>query len=162
MIYSKRLQQYVPITVEKVVYENPNYRQITKYIVKDNKIPVGRVSVSDMPNGAYVEFIENFHPNLYGGFGKVADQIEVEHCLCRGLDNFEIYSNAALSSHALHYKRGKRFIPEEVNEIVKKIIENTPVGEKYNTSFLGGVRMFMPQEIIKKYLEIIKKSPLLK
>ncbi len=162
MIYSKKLQQDIPVTVEKVVFDNSNYRRITKYLVKDGKIAVGRVSVSDLPNGVNVEFMENFHPELYKGFGKIADQIEVEHCLNRGLDTFEIVSEAGLNSHAVHYKRGKRFIPDEVNKIVENVIKTTPAGKQYQTSFLGKVKMFMPQEVIKKYINIIKKCALLR
>ena len=161
MIYNKILQRYVPIRVEKTVYEQPNYGRITKYIVKDGKIPVGRVSVSEKSFGVYVEFMEKLNPN-YSHFGEVADQIEVEHGIQQGWKDFEIRSNAALNSHAMHYLRGKRFLPESINEIVKSIIENTPLGEKFRTIQLGSVKMYMPKELIKKYIELAKKNPLLK
>ena len=161
MIYSKKLQSYVPITVTKDTYDLKFYGQFTRYTVKDAKIPVGYVDIRDIKDGINVEFIKNQYPDLYSGFGKVADQLEVEHCLQRGLKKFKIISNAALNSHALHYLRGKRFNSRKVEEQVKKVIEQTPKGEKFNTSFIGRVAMYMPKELIKKYIEIIKKSHLL-
>mgnify|MGYP003571281089 CR=1 FL=1 len=162
MIYSKKLQTYIPIHVDKVVYDNPNYRKITKYTVKDGKIPVGRVSLSDLPNGVFVEFMENLNPELYKNFGYLADQIEVEHCINRDLKDFEIISNASLNSHALHYLRGKRFILDSINQIVRSIIELTPKNQQFQTKFLGSVKMYMPKDIIQKYIEIIKRTPILK
>lgn len=162
MIYSKKLQTFITPTIDKTVFDIPNFRKVTKYVVKDGKIPVGRVSLSDLPNGVYVEFIENFNPNLYKNFGQVADQIEIEHCIGRNLKEFDILSKASLNSHALHFLRGKRFMPDSINQIVKNIIESTPQNQKFQTAFLGSVKMFMPKEVIQKYLEIIKKSPLLK
>lgn len=162
MIYSKKLNSYIPVNVEKKVFYNPNYHNISRYDIKDGKIPVGRVNLSDLPNGVFVEFIENFNPNLYKGLTETAYQIQVEHCLERGLDSFEILSNASLNSHAIHYLKGKRFIPSEINQIVENVIKSTPVGEAYNTKFLGSIKMYMPQELVKKYINIIKKYPLLK
>ena len=161
MIYSKRSGSYIPVTVEKTEHYQPNYGKITRYVVKDGRIPVGRVSLSDTPRGVHVNFMEKFNHN-YSHFGEIADQIEVEHCLKRGLTDFEVESDAALNSHALHYLRGKRFFPETLNDIVKEIIENTPKGESYRTGLLGGIRMFMPKALIQKYIERIKIIPLLK
>lgn len=163
MVYSKILQTNIPVSVTKThSCYLPEYGHFTKYIVKDGKIPVGSIDLIDTMNGVHVEYIENMNPELYSGFSKVADQVEVEHCLKRGLSWFEIESEAALNSHALHYLRGKRFVSEADNEAVRKIIESTPVGQKFDTKKLGKIRMYMPQELIKKYLEIIKKCPLLK
>lgn len=163
MIYSKKLQSYIPVTVDKLRQAAIPYFGIrTEYLVKDGKIPVGKVNLKDTFWGVYVDYIENMNPQLYSGFGTVADQIEVEHCLKRGLDFFEITSEAALNSHALHYLRGKRFELEKDNEAVRKIIESTPVGQKFDTQKLGRIPMFMPWELIEKYLEIIKRCPLLK
>lgn len=163
MIYSKKLQTYIPVTVQKISQTPvPYFGTFTKYMVKDGKISVGKVDLRDTYSGVHVEFIENMNPHLYSGFGTIADQIEVEHCLNRGMDYFEIKSKAGLNSHALHYLRGKRFDSEEDNETVKKIIESTPVGQKFDTQKLGPKAMYMPWELIEKYLEIIKKCPLLK
>lgn len=163
MIYSKKLQSYIPVTVQQVSKTTiPYFGNFTKYMVKDGKIPVGEVKLVDTLCGVKVDFIQNMNPQLYSGFGTIADQIEVEHCLNRGLSCFEIKSEAGLNSRALHYLRGKRFEDEEVNEEVKKIIESTPAGQKFDTAKLGPQRMFMPWDMIEKYLEIIRKCPLLK
>ncbi len=163
MIYSKKLQTHIPITVQKIKQSDiPCFGRFTSYMVKDGKIPVGKVDLRDTFTGVHVEFIENMNPQLYSGFGTVADQIEVEHCLNRGLDFFEIKSSAGLNSHALHYLRGKRFEDEAINEEVRKTIDSTPVGHKFDTEKLGPQKMFMPWDMIEKYLEIIKKCPLLK
>ncbi len=162
MIYSKRLQSYIPVTVQKInQIDLPYFGRFTSYMVKDGKIPVGKVDLRDTFTGVHVEFIENMNPQLYSGFGTIADQIEVEHCLERGYDFFEINSDAGLNSHALHYLRGKRFDDEKVNEEVKRIIESTPAGQRFDTAKLGPQKMFMPWDMIEKYLEIIKKCPLL-
>ncbi len=163
MVYSKILQTNIPVTVQRIQQNFlPGFGQFTKYMVRDGKVPVGTLDLIDTMRGVHVEYIENMNPQLYSGFAKVADQIEVEHCLKRGMTSFEIESEAALNSHALHYLRGKRFVSEADNEAVRKIIETTPVGQKFDTKKLGKIRMYMPQELIDKYLEIIKKCPLLK
>lgn len=161
MIYSKRLQRYVPVSIQSSSQFIRGFGNFTKYLVKDGKITVGKVDVTDTMDGIKVDYIENMQPQLYSGFGKLADQLEVEHCMKRGLGYFNINSEAALNSHALHYLRGKRFYSEEAEEEVKRVIAETPKGERYNTRFLGKIRMFMPQELIDKYIEIIKKNPLI-
>lgn len=163
MIYSKRLQTYIPITVQKTREDYIAYfGKFTTYMVKDGGIDVGKVDLRDTYDGVHVEYIENMNPQLYSGFGKIADQIEVEHCLNRGLDYFEIKSEAGFNSHALHYLRGKRFELDSVNEKVRKVIELTPPGQKFDTKSIGKERMFMPWDIVEKYLAVIKKHPLLK
>ena len=158
MIFSKKLQSYVPVTINSKSSYIPNHGNFTNYLIKDNKIPIGVVHVTDTVNGIKVEYIENFNPHLYSGFGKVADQIEVEHCLKRGLSHFAINSEAAFNSHALHYLRGKRFYSEAVEKEVLRVIKDTPKGQKFDTKFLGKVKMYMPKELIEKYLSIIKKK----
>lgn len=163
MIYSKKLQTYIPVTVHKLRQTSiPYFGNFTEYLVKDGNIPVGKVDLKDVFMGVHVDYIENMNPQLYSGFGTIADQIEVEHCLKRGLDYFEIKSEAGLNSHALHYLRGKRFESEEYNEVVQKIIDNTPKGTMFHTEKLGPISMYMPWELIEKYIAIIKKCPLLK
>ncbi len=161
MIYSKKLQTFIPVNIEKKVHNLQDFGNFTIYTVKDNKIPVGKVHLTDNQQGVKVEYIENMNPQLYSGFGKLADQLEVEHCIQRGLTNFQITSEAALNSHALHYLRGKRFYSEYAEQEVLRVIKETPKGEQFYTKFLGKVRMFMPQELIEKYLTIIKKNPLI-
>lgn len=161
MIYSKKLQTYVPVKIETKVNNIPEFGRFTQYTIKDDRITVGKVHVVDTMTGIKVEYIENLQPELYSKFGYLADQIEVEHCMKRDLPYFEIVSNAALNSHALHYLRGKRFFSEFAENEVKRVIAETPKGEKYNTKFLGFVRMYMPQDLIEKYIEKIKKCPLI-
>ena len=161
MIYSKKLSQYIPITIKKSAPCNiPQWGIFTQYLVKDGKIPVGKINILDVEKGIKVDYIENMNPQLYSKFGQLADMIEVNHCLERGLTDFEITSNAGLNSHALHYLRGKRFRSEDVENKIKKVIEETPPNEKYNTKFLGQVAMYMPKELIDKYVEQLKKTPL--
>ncbi len=161
MIYSKKLGTYTPVRVTSKTYNLEGFGKYTKYQVYDGKIPFGFVDVKDIDNGINVEFIKNMYPELYSGFGKIADQIEVEHCMKRGLTNFKIISTAALNSHALHFLRGKRFFDKKIEAKIKKIISETPIGGIYNTKHLGGAAMYMPKKLIAKYIEIIKKSPLL-
>lgn len=161
MIYSKVLQNYIPVNITTKQYNINQYGTFTRYLVKDKKIPVGYIDLKDTANGVYVEFIQNQNPELYSGFGKLADQLEVEHCLKRGLTEFNIESEAALNSHALHYLRGKRFYSQTAEKEVKRVIAETPKGQIFNTKFLGKIRMYMPKELIKKYMEIIKNAPLL-
>ena len=114
MIYSKRLNDYIPVKIETQTHKFGNNETFTRYLVKDNRITIGRVDLIDTANGVEVQYIENYHNQLYSNFGKIADQLEVEHCLKRGLDKFEINSYGSLNSHALHYIRGKRFFADEV------------------------------------------------
>ena len=81
----------------------------TKYGVYCGISPVGYVSLVDNDKGVWVEYIKNYSPDRYSGFGKIADQIEVEHCLNRGLKKFDILSESTPSTLVYHYKRGKRF-----------------------------------------------------
>ena len=177
MIYSKYLQQYIPITVTKST-EKHNEKVHTTYCVKDGELKIGQIDITDTTKGIYVDFVENYEPNLYSGFNRVANQIEVEHCLNRDLPQFQINADASLNSHALHYKAGLRFSPIEnpqklkllkekyqcidVNEIVKNIINETKQGEKYMTKALGAIPMFMPKSLIDKYIKLSKTNPLIR
>ena len=157
-----------------VVLEKSANDTFTKYGVYCGRTPVGYVSLTDKENGVWVDYIRNYAPERYCGFGKIADQIEVEHCLNRGLKNFEILSESTPASLAFHYKRGKRFdyIDDawekiflkqkygtfNVNVIIERMLKQNPFP---NTSDIGKVPMYMPQDLIKKYIDIIKKYPLL-
>ena len=162
MIHSIKLNSDIPVQVTSKSYFLHELGNYTRYEVKDNRIPVGYVDLNDTPHGCYVMYIKNMNPDLYKGFGKVADQIEVEHCLKRNIKHPFINSVAKFNTHILHYKRGKRFINKEVNAFLKSIVDNLQKGEKVITSFLGAQDMYMPQELVNKYREIIKKAPLLK
>lgn len=162
MIYSKKLQTPINVTVQKKEYDLHNFGRFTKYIVKDDKVSIGYVDVKDTSDGIYVEFIKNEQPELYSGFGKLADRIEVEHCMNRGLTKFNITSDAALNSHALHFLRGKRFKNPVINKKVEEIIKQTPKGENFYTKLLGKVEMYMPKKVIKEHMKSILETPILK
>lgn len=162
MIYSKALAREIPVRITKEVYDLKFFGLHTRYNVFDDKINVGYVDLIDTPNGVHVDYIRNNKPEQYSGFGHLADQIEVEHCLNRGLKNFEIFSDAGLNSHAKHYQRGKRFFDNAINKKVKQIIESTPIGEKFNTEFLGNIKMYMPKKMIDKIISKILKNRVLK
>ena len=162
MVHSVRLNTEIPVQVTSKNQFVNGLGNITRYTVKDNRIPVGYVDLQDTPHGCYVMYIKNQNPELYKGFGKVADQIEVEHCLKRNIEKPVITSEAKFNTHITHFKRGKRFINEGINIFLQNLIENLSKGEKYITSFLGTQKMFMPQNLVNKYMEIIKKAPLLR
>ena len=179
MIYSRLNGLPVNVRIQaKHYHSTTNLPPKTSYDIFDGHRKVGYVHLTDLHNGCYVDFIKNEYPELYKGFGAFADQLEVEHCLKRRLfGNFEIRSCAGLNSHALHYLRGKRFTEvldppsikrltekfesKNVNEIVDDIIARTPKGEMYDTRAIGKVRMYMPQNMIERNIELSKKSPVL-
>ncbi len=166
MIYSVLQKKEVPVTVSKeVIKVYDDIGDLTRYTVHDAAEPlihVGYVDLQDTKDGVKVAYIKSQHPNLYKHFGQIADQIEVEHCINRGIDNPYIYSVAAKGTHVLHFLRGKRFINEKVNLYLQQIINNLKKGEKAVTKFLGKQKMYMPQALVQHYIEIIKKTPLLK
>ena len=160
-----------------VVLEKALHDSFTKYGVYCGTNPVGYVSLLDKDNGVWVDYIKNYSPERFSGFGKIADQIEVEHCLNRGLDSFEILSDATPVSLPYHYKRGKRFFYIDnddsvnmclrkrygtfnINVIMERLLKKTPFPEIKEIS--DCVPMYMPKELINKYIDIIKKYPLLK
>lgn len=178
MIYSKVLQHNIPVTIKAQHYDHiPGFPKMTNYDIFDGKIKVGYVSLSDLSDGCYVDFVENTNPQMYKGFGAFADQLEVEHCIEREIYKPKIRSCAALNSHALHYLRGKRFnevldAPSikrlmekfgsvDVNEIVRQIIEKTPKDQMFDTKDIGNVRMYMPKTLVEYYTQLSKKSPVL-
>ena len=182
-IYSKLTNSYIPVRVEKRIFgAEDDCPWLTEYKVYDNYKKVGFVRLQDTDTGCYVQYIKNELPDEYGHFGYFADKLEVQHCMDRGMKDFEITSYAAMNSHAIHYKRGKRFVGNvnqnqmrrfqelyensniksfNINTIVKYIVNKTPKGEKFNTWFLKQVSMYMPKNLIKKYVSELKKNPIL-
>ena len=165
-----------------VVLEKTVHDSFTKYGVYCGSSAVGYVSLTDKENGVWVDFIRNYAPDRYSGFGKIADQVEVEHCLNRGLKDFEILSEATPPSLPFHYMRGKRFnyiddssIKNElkkrfgtfnINKIMERLLEKNQCASKKDiidcACIVERVPMYMPKDLIKKYIDIIKKYPLLK
>ena len=181
IIFSKVKNEFIPVRVEKRWRErDPLYGvDIIQYSVypKDNSAErIGIVRLYDTIKGCFVRFMRNENPEKYKFFGDFADRLEVQHCLNKGMDDFEILSEAAMNSHAKHFMRGKRFLKltdeediaklkeiwgtADVNKIVKCIINHTQKGEFINTHFLPNVPMYMPKELIQKYIAELLKSPI--
>lgn len=126
-----------------------------------------------------IDFLQNNFEDTFSGVGKLADRLAIEYCLKNGLKP-NITSVAEYNSHAAHYLRGRRFLevskydPDidayefkkeygtlDPNKIIEERIKNTPKGQRVDTSDLGGLYMYMPQNVINKYLAEIKANPLL-
>ena len=179
MIYSKvRKEHFIPrIDHVNTPYQNSKFH---RYFLTDGRTPIGYVNLIDEANGVKISMIKNYDPKLYKDFEITADQIEIEHCLKRGIspENIEINSEAVLNSHAYHSKIGKVFreLPDgpfksylietfgtaDVNIIVKSILDKAQHIRDCHTEFLGNIPMFMPKNLIQKYIEIIAKNPILK
>ena len=166
MIYSVLQQKNVPVTITKQI--EPTYDEygvVTNYTVHDaseEKIHVGYVSLQDTKNGVKVLYIKNQHPNLYKHFGNLADQIEVEHCIQRGIEKPYINSVAARGTYIKHFLRGKRFINEGLNIYLDYLTKHMENGKKIKTEFFGYQKMYMPINMINEIKEKIKLNPLLK
>ena len=165
MIYSILQHKEVPVEItRKYIYADDELGEITRYDVYEkskNTNFVGYVDLQDTKNGAKVLYIKNEMPNLYKHFGQVADQIEVEHCIKRGIENPYISSVAAIGTHIIHFKRGKRFINKKINTYLENLTKNLQKGERVITGFLGYQKMYMPQNMINEIKNKIKISPLL-
>lgn len=127
-----------------------------------------------------IDYLQNNNDKIYSGIGKVADQIAIEYCLKEGLTP-NIISLADTGSLIAHYKRGRRYFKIEKNspltnyetfikkygtdapnEVIKKRLkESQKYGRPVNCNDLAELYMYMPQEIIQKYLQIIKENPIL-
>jgi len=167
MIYSISQHKEIPIKVDKKnYYIDEEFGELIRYNVYDNsrkeKIYIGYVDLQDTRTGAKITYIKNQLPDLYKHFGQVADQIELEHCLNRGIENPYIWSIAALGSHVKHFLRGKRFINEGINVYLEHITKNLQKGERVESGFLGHQKMYMPINMINELKEKIKLFPILK
>ena len=166
MIYSITQHKEVPIKVDKKIIYDENFYEdyLVRYTVYNakNSEEIGYVDLQDTKNGAKVSYIKNQQPKLYKHFAQVADQIEVEHCLERGIKNPYIHSVAAIGTHINHFMRGKRFLDEGVNIYIESITKNLLKGERLITGFLGHQKMYMPMNLVNKLKEKIKIAPLLK
>ena len=168
MIYSVIQQKEIPVTITKEVhYIDEKFGNMIRYNVYDSshqsrRIYAGYVDLQDTKNGVKVLYIKNQNPDLYRHFGQVADQIEVEHCLKRGIEKPYIHSVAAMGSHIQHFLRGKRFINEGINVYLDYITRNLQKGERVITGFLGYQKMYMPINLINEIKDKIKVNQLLK
>ena len=166
MIYSITQHKEVPIKVDKKIIYDENFYEdyLVRYTVYNakNSEEIGYVDLQDTRNGAKVSYIKNQQPKSYKHFAKLADQIEVEHCLERGIKNPYIQSVAALGTHVNHFIRGKRFLNEGINIYLESITKNLLKGEKVITGFFGHQKMYMPMNLLNELKEKIKVAPLLK
>lgn len=165
MIYSISKHKEIPVYIQKEVISTDDcLDELIRYNVynKSKKKYIGYVDLQDTENGAKVLYINNQEQKLYKHFGQLADQIEVEHCLKRGIDKPYIQSVAARDTYVKHFLRGKRFINEGINVYLAYITRNLVKGEKVFSDFLGYQKMYMPINMINEIKEKIKLNPLLK
>jgi len=124
-----------------------------------------------------VKYVYNGQQEKYGGIGHLADLIEVAACKKIGFEP-NVVSFSAIDAAPLHYLRGKRFVPYEhycsqdemyeynlegknPNDTIKEILENTPKGEKFDTSEIEMyLIMYMPKEQIKELEKELKDHPI--
>jgi len=119
-------------------------------------------------------YIYNCNENEYGGIGHLADLVEVACCKELGFEP-NVVSHSVPDAAPLHYLRGKRFVPfrkynkqynwyynrKNPNAMVKEIIENTPKGQKFDTSKIHHCFLtYMPKEMIKELEEELKEHPI--
>ena len=183
VVLSKVTGEYIPVQIKTKVFEKTSFwPKMVEYDVYDGCKMIGFARIQDRDYGCHVQLIQNNMPEYYGKFGLLTDKLEVQYCLEKGMNNFEILSNGATNSHALHYQRGKRFKgnanPKQIerfmeifnnpglksfsyNSIVKYIVENTPKGERFNTMFLNQIPMYMPKKLIQKYTKELLKNPII-
>lgn len=124
-----------------------------------------------------IDYLQNNNNIIFSGIGKVADQIAIEYCLKEGITP-NIVSMADIGSLISHYKRGRRFFKIEKenprynyfireygtndpNKIIKERLDKTPSGSWAECEDLKELYMYMPQEVIQKYLQRIKEHPIL-
>lgn len=123
-----------------------------------------------------IDFVENFCPDEYSGIGEVADQIALEYCLKENLP-LQIVSEAEQGSVIAHYKRGRKFLPVEQkkflkifmenfgtndpNLVIEKRIKENPGNKNIYCKDIYRTYMYMPKEVVEKYLKRIKESPIL-
>ena len=166
MIYSVAQHKEVPITITKdYCFYDDGSKESIRYDVYagTNKIEyVGYLKLEDIKNGVKVSYIENQNPNKFRHFGQVADQIEVEHCLKRGIENPYICSVAAINTHIKHFKRGKRFVNEGINVYLNSLLKILKKGEHIKTGYLGENKMYMPVNLVNEIKNKIKINSLLK
>ena len=165
MIYSIAQHKEVPVSVTKKILPISNdLGDLTRYTVWDGskKAYIGYVDLTDTENGAKVLYMKNQVPDRYKHFGEVADQIEVEHCLNRGIKNPYIHSVAARDTYVTHFLRGKRFINEGINVYLEHLTKNLQKGEKVMADFLGYQKMYMPVNLLNNIKDKIKLNPILK
>ena len=124
-----------------------------------------------------VKYLHNNQQEKYCGIGHLADLLEVACCKKIGFKP-NVVSYSAVDAAPLHYLRGKRFVPYEhycsqdemkdynlegknPNDTIKEILENTPKGQKFDTSEIEMyLIMYMPKEQVKNLEKELKEHPI--
>lgn len=112
-----------------------------------------------------IEMAYNHSENSYGGIGGLVDRLAVEYALKNGIKPTSIISEAGFNSHCQHYKRGRRFIPENgknFNKIVSDLISGSLPNQKITSEQLWDVLMYFPKKMVNALLEETKKNPILR
>ena len=173
----KSCNEEIPVSL-KIESKKPGLINVlTTYSFYDGLNKAGYVKIGEYSNGAYIAFVKKEMPKVYGGIEKLALKIAVANCLKRNLKKFEITGDAIDNSHAIHYLAGMRFNKidnqyraenvkrlygtDDVNKVIKSIIQNTPNKGRYYTSILGCVKMYMKKNVIKNIIEYLKQHPVL-
>lgn len=122
-----------------------------------------------------VNFLQNNNDSKYGGIGKLADKITVQHCLENDIEPV-IVSVADCDSHVAHFLRGKRFLPlpeesetlnffmkkygsTDVNKILERLIDEAEKKEeKVDLTGWGFVPVYMPRELAQKYVKELQSE----
>lgn len=112
-----------------------------------------------------IEMAFNNAEHNYGGIGGLVDRLAIEYALKNGIKPTSIISEAGFNSHCQHYKRGRRFIPENgknFNKIVSDLISDSLPNQKITSEQLWDVLMYFPKKMVNALLEETKKNPILR
>lgn len=126
-------------------------------------------------NRISINYLENSYPDEYSGIGEAADQIAIEYCINNNIP-LQLVSEAEKGSVIAHYKRGRKFLPVEgrdyrkfmdnfgtndPNKIIEERIKQNPDNKNIYCDDIYKTYMYMPEEVVEKYLERIKEKPIL-
>ncbi len=125
-----------------------------------------------------VDYLQNWDDTKIGKVGHLADKLAVKFCMDNHMP-FNIISVADKGSHVAHFLRGKRYLPidkdtctytffkeqygkDDINEILTELInEAKHKGVKADIGGWGTQAMYMPKELVQKYLKELKLHPIL-
>lgn len=124
-----------------------------------------------------VTYLENFDEKTVGGIGNLSDKMLVKYCLDNNMP-VNIVSEADTGSHVAHFLRGRRFFElndsnphynfymnkygtVDINSILNKLIQKAKqTGESVNLKGWGVEAMYMPKEIVEKYINELTCNPI--
>lgn len=121
-----------------------------------------------------IEYLQNNYPDEYSGIGEACDQIAIEYCLQEKIKP-QIVSEVETGSAIAHFKRGRRFLPitknkekfikqfgtDDPNKIIKERLKKHNTEEKIFCDDLENLTMYMPPNVIDKYLACIQEHKIL-